>query len=76
MALPELPWDTRQRLLKDYGLSERDAEVLLNVDSGREVKFDGEEAEENSGAVAYFDRLCRRQSTRERPRDPKVVVNW
>ncbi|KAF9462046.1 Glutamyl-tRNA-Gln amidotransferase B subunit [Collybia nuda] len=75
-TLPELPWDTRKRLRGNYGLSERDVEVLLNVDSVREVKLDGEEVEGNSGAVAYFDRLCNEQGTNGRSRDPKVVVNW
>ncbi|KAG5654231.1 hypothetical protein H0H81_005918 [Sphagnurus paluster] len=73
-ALPELPWDTRKRLQSDYGLSERDVEVLLNVDSGREVWYDGESRSAEAGAVAYFDRLC--AGTGSTRRDPKVVVNW
>jgi hypothetical protein len=47
---------------------------LFNVDSGKEVTFDGEEDAVDTSAVAYFDRLCAgREGTR---RDPKVVVNW
>jgi len=64
-TMPELPHVTRVRLLK-LGLSERDADVLMAVDSGREVGFDGELGK---GAVAYFDALAQQ-------RDPKVVVNW
>lgn len=64
--MPELPDMTRSRLL-DQGLSERDTEVLMSIDSGREVGFDGEPG--NGGAVTYFDNLSR-------GRDPKVVANW
>ncbi|KAF7967986.1 hypothetical protein HWV62_32393 [Athelia sp. TMB] len=65
-TMPELPEQTRARLVAQ-GLSERDADVLMSVDSGREVGFDGEPG--NGGAVAYFDALSQ-------GRDPKVVVNW
>lgn len=64
--MPELPDATRVRLLQQ-GLSDRDADVLMSVDSGREVGLDGEPG--NGGAVAYFDTLSK-------DRDPKVVVNW
>lgn len=63
--MPELPEQTRARL-QAQGLSQRDTDVLMAVDSGREVGFDGEHGK---GAVAYFDAL----ST---SRDPKAVVNW
>ncbi|KAJ8472672.1 hypothetical protein ONZ51_g8362 [Trametes cubensis] len=63
--MPELPTATRARLL-DQGLSERDVDVLMDVDSGREVGFDGELGR---GAVAYFDQVSR-------GRDPKAAVNW
>ncbi len=63
--MSELPDATRDRLLSQ-GLSERDVEVLMDVDSGREVGFDGELGR---GAVAYFDEVSR-------SRDPKAVVNW
>ncbi|KAI6152376.1 GatB/GatE catalytic domain-containing protein [Pisolithus tinctorius] len=64
-SMPELPSETRVRLLS-MGLSERDADVLMTVDAGREVGFDGEIGK---GAVAYFtDLVC--------GRDPKIVVNW
>ena len=64
--MPELPAAIRIRLLQQ-GLSERDADVLMSVDSGREVGFDGEPGD--GGAIAYFDTLSK-------VRDPKVVVNW
>ncbi|TFY67655.1 hypothetical protein EVJ58_g1500 [Rhodofomes roseus] len=64
-TMPELPDATRARLL-GLGLSRRDADVLMDVDSGREVKDDGVLA---PGPVAYFDEVSR-------GRDPKVVVNW
>ncbi|VDB97129.1 unnamed protein product [Peniophora sp. CBMAI 1063] len=63
--MPELPSKTRERLLK-LGLSERDAGVLLSVDSGRDVGVDGSLGQ---GVVAYFDQLSR-------DHDPKTVVNW
>ena len=63
--MPDLPDATRTRLL-EQGLSRRDVEVLMDVDSGREVGFDGELGR---GAVAYFDEVSR-------GRDPKTVVNW
>jgi aspartyl-tRNA(Asn)/glutamyl-tRNA(Gln) amidotransferase subunit B len=64
-AMPELPAATRARLV-ELGLSPRDVEVLVSVDAGREVGFDGEVG---SGAVAYFNAVVAQ-------RDPKVVVNW
>ncbi|KZT05563.1 Glutamyl-tRNA amidotransferase B subunit [Laetiporus sulphureus 93-53] len=63
--MPELPDATRARL-QDIGLSRRDTDVLMDVDSGREVGLDGELGK---GAVAYFDQVAQ-------GRDPKVVVNW
>ena len=66
--MPELPDATRARLREQYGLTTRDIDVLMTIDSGREVGYDGEVG---GGAVAYFDQLCAGQG-----RDPKVVVNW
>lgn len=65
-SMPELPRTILLRLC-NQGLSKRDAEVLMSVDSGREVGFDGEPG--SGGAVAYFDSLSK-------GRDAKVVVNW
>lgn len=64
-AMPDLPDATCARLM-NLGLSERDTDVLMAVDSGREVGFDGELGK---GAVTYFDSLAQQ-------RDPRVVVNW
>jgi len=64
--MPELPEATRSRLL-GQGLSARDTEVLMSVDSGREVGFDGEPG--SGGPVAYFDSLSE-------GREAKVAVNW
>ncbi|KAG2141552.1 GatB/GatE catalytic domain-containing protein [Suillus cothurnatus] len=64
-TMPDLPDATRARLL-NLGLSERDTDVLMAIDSGREVGFDGELGK---GAVTYFDSLAQQ-------RDPRVVVNW
>ena len=63
--MPELPPETRSRLLTQ-GLSERDADVLMAIDMGREVGHDGVLGH---GAVAYLDTVAR-------GRDPKIVVNW
>ncbi|KAJ7366689.1 Glutamyl-tRNA amidotransferase subunit B, mitochondrial [Mycena albidolilacea] len=60
-TMPELPWVTRVRLVQEYELSEQDADILLNLDNGRE---DGD------SALAYFDRLCKEG------RKPRVVFNW
>ena len=64
-SMPELPEATRTRLLS-MGLLRRDADVLMDVDSGREVGFDGQLGQ---GPVAYFDQVSQ-------GRDPKTVVNW
>ncbi|EPQ58946.1 Glutamyl-tRNA Gln amidotransferase B subunit [Gloeophyllum trabeum ATCC 11539] len=47
-TMPELPDATRARLICQ-GLTSRDADVLMSVDAGREVGFDGQLGE---GAVA------------------------
>ncbi|KAG5648737.1 hypothetical protein DXG03_000084 [Asterophora parasitica] len=76
-TLPELPWDTRKRLQSQYGLAERDIEVILNIDSGREVPHDGETGSPETGAVTFFHLLCAgRDGEQNAVRDPKVVVNW
>lgn len=63
--MPELPQEISARLGK-LGLTPRDIEVLMTVDSGREVGYDGVVGQ---GAVGYFDAISQ-------GRDPKVVVNW
>ncbi|KAG8218999.1 glutamyl-tRNA(Gln) amidotransferase subunit B [Butyriboletus roseoflavus] len=64
-SMPELPRETRARLM-NIGLTEQEAEVLMAVDAGREVRFDGEPTK---GAVQYFDRLAQGRSA-------KSAVNW
>lgn len=65
--MPELPAALSARLQKDYGLTELQAEVLMSVDSGVNIGYDGEVAP--PGAVPYFEEVAR-------CRNPKVVVNW
>ena len=51
-------------------------DVLLNVDNGREVAFDGEPS---GGAVNYFEQLClggNDNGQLEIRRNPGVVLNW
>lgn len=77
--LPALPWETRARLLEKYPKltsKEKSLDVLLNVDNGREVGYDGEDS---GGAVDYFEKLC--QGTNDKQggnptRDASVVLNW
>ncbi|KAF8165712.1 Glutamyl-tRNA amidotransferase subunit B, mitochondrial [Crassisporium funariophilum] len=69
--LPPLPWETRSRLLERYPeleSKENSLDVLLKIDNGQEVGYDGECG---TGAVDYFDRLCQ-----ENGRPPAVVLNW
>lgn len=50
--------------------------ALVNVDSGREVPFDGESS---GGAVNYFEQLCLGKNDKgqiETRRNPRVVLNW
>jgi aspartyl-tRNA(Asn)/glutamyl-tRNA(Gln) amidotransferase subunit B len=68
--MPELPDATRARLQHAYNLSSRDVDVLMSVDAGRDVRFDGEMG---GGAVAYFEEVC---APKALSRDPKAVVNW
>ncbi|KAF8514854.1 Glutamyl-tRNA amidotransferase B subunit [Hysterangium stoloniferum] len=65
-SLPELPDATRQRLAKNYGLVPQDIEVLMSVDAGKDVPYDGEK---RRSAVAYFEAVAV-------GRNPKIVVNW
>lgn len=63
--MPALANEIRERL-KRHGLSQQDIDVLMAVDSGDEVGFDGRL---NLGAVMYFEALAN-------GRNSKVVVNW
>jgi aspartyl-tRNA(Asn)/glutamyl-tRNA(Gln) amidotransferase subunit B len=63
--MPALAKEIRERL-KCHGLSQQDIDVLMAVDSGNEVGFDGQL---NPGAVMYFEALTK-------GRNSKTVVNW
>lgn len=67
--MPTLPAETRERILSSYNLSPRDVDVLMSIDAGADVGFDGEPPS-RLGAVAYFESVVRGG------RDPKVVANW
>ncbi|KDQ08250.1 hypothetical protein BOTBODRAFT_59456 [Botryobasidium botryosum FD-172 SS1] len=64
---PALPAVTLARLQSEYGLTLRDAEVLMSIDAGSEVGFDGEPSP--GGAVRYFESVAH-------GRDAKAAVNW
>jgi len=66
-STPTLPAVTLARLQSEYGLSPRDAEVLMSIDAGSEVGFDG--APGPGGAVRYFESVAR-------GREAKAAVNW
>jgi aspartyl-tRNA(Asn)/glutamyl-tRNA(Gln) amidotransferase subunit B len=68
--MPTLPAQTRERLISTYKLSPRDADVLMGIDAGADIGFDGE-APSRLGAVAYFESVVRGGG-----RDPKIVANW
>jgi len=63
--MPALAKEIRERI-KRHGLRQRDIDVLMAVDSGNEVGFDGQL---NPGAVMYFEALTK-------DRNSKMVVNW
>jgi aspartyl-tRNA(Asn)/glutamyl-tRNA(Gln) amidotransferase subunit B len=63
--MPALANEIRKRL-ELLGLSQQDVDVLMAVDSGNEVGFDGQL---NRGAVTYFEALAK-------GRNSKMVVNW
>ncbi|KAJ1308346.1 hypothetical protein OPQ81_004056 [Rhizoctonia solani] len=67
--MPTLPAQTQERLISAYKLSPRDVDVLMGVDAGADIGFDGEDPS-RLGAVAYFESVVRGG------RDPKIVANW
>jgi aspartyl-tRNA(Asn)/glutamyl-tRNA(Gln) amidotransferase subunit B len=67
--MPTLPAETRKHIVSTYHLSPRDADVLMSIDTGADVGFDGE-SPSRLGAVAYFESVVRGG------RDPKVAANW
>ncbi|KAK0212659.1 glutamyl-tRNA amidotransferase [Desarmillaria ectypa] len=81
--LPALPDALRKRLIDTYepfGVTQTDVDVLMGLDTGRNIGYDGEdnanldEASHNDtdiSAVAYFEMVCA-----DKNRDPKNVINW
>ncbi|KAK7053296.1 hypothetical protein VNI00_003922 [Paramarasmius palmivorus] len=70
--LPESAESTRARLFASYGpqgVSEANIDVLMGLDTAREVPFDGEDASQRDSAVAYFESVAQ-------GRDPRDVINW
>lgn len=63
--MPDLPAVIKSRLVSK-GVTERDADVLMTMDVGKEVGYDGDIGR---GAVAYFEEIAH-------GRDAKSVVNW
>ena len=66
-AMPELPPALLRRLQVQYGISGRDAEVLVSLESGAEVGYDGAPGE--GSVVRYFEAVAE-------GRDAKSAVNW
>ncbi|KAF8592765.1 Glutamyl-tRNA amidotransferase B subunit [Ramaria rubella] len=65
-SLSELPAVVRRRLKEQYGLLQQDIDVLLSIDSGKDVPYDGQVGH---SVVRYFE-------TAAQGRDPKAVINW
>lgn len=61
----------RERLQTSYGMSSQNADILLKIESVKDVPFDGEDAQTRGSIVKYIDGLCK-----DSQRDPKVVFNW
>ncbi|KAH8826815.1 GatB/GatE catalytic domain-containing protein [Flagelloscypha sp. PMI_526] len=59
-TMPELPWETRERLEKVYNLTSRDVHVLMDID-----------VEAGGGMIGFFEALCLPPE-----RDSKLVFNW
>jgi aspartyl-tRNA(Asn)/glutamyl-tRNA(Gln) amidotransferase subunit B len=63
--MPALAHEIKERLAR-HGLSPQDIDVLMAIDAGNEVRFDGQRS---PGAVAYFEALTE-------GRNPKTIINW
>ncbi|KAF9509879.1 hypothetical protein BS47DRAFT_1300924 [Hydnum rufescens UP504] len=66
-TMPELPSALYARLQSQYGISARDTEVLMSIESGSDMGYDGEA--EKGSAVNYFEQVADGG-------DPKVAANW
>jgi aspartyl-tRNA(Asn)/glutamyl-tRNA(Gln) amidotransferase subunit B len=69
-SMPELSHESRRRLAEEYGLKLHDTDILLGIDTGRIVGWDG--ALEDGG-VQFFEAVVDPHGAR---RDPNVVLNW
>ncbi|KAH9977679.1 glutamyl-tRNA amidotransferase [Lactifluus volemus] len=63
--MPALAHEIKERLAR-HGIAPQDVDVLMGIDAGKEVRFDGQRS---PGAVAYFEALIK-------GRNPKAVINW
>jgi aspartyl-tRNA(Asn)/glutamyl-tRNA(Gln) amidotransferase subunit B len=63
--MPALAHEIKERLAR-HGIAPQDIDVLMGIDAGKEVRFDGQRS---PGAVAYFEALIK-------GRNPKAVINW
>jgi aspartyl-tRNA(Asn)/glutamyl-tRNA(Gln) amidotransferase subunit B len=63
--MPALALEIKERLAR-HGIAPQDIDVLMAIDAGNEVRFDGQRS---PGAVAYFEALTK-------GRNPKAVINW
>lgn len=66
-TMPELPHALRSRLQSQYGISAREADIVMSIQSGADVGFDGEPPK--GGVVDYFEQVARAS-------DPKEAINW
>lgn len=68
--MPELSHESRTRLAHKYGLKTDDVDILLGINTGRTVGWDGVLGD---GGVGYFEAVV---DSNGAGRDPKVVLNW
>jgi aspartyl-tRNA(Asn)/glutamyl-tRNA(Gln) amidotransferase subunit B len=70
--IPLLPQQRKEALLDTYlpaGITESDIDILLGLDEGREIGYDGKDPPSSPSAVAYFEKLSS-------GRNAKTVMNW
>jgi aspartyl-tRNA(Asn)/glutamyl-tRNA(Gln) amidotransferase subunit B len=68
-SLPELPDAKRERLEKQYGLREREVDILVKLDEASEIEEDGSAGDTRTGGVSYFEQVAR-------GRDARIAANW
>lgn len=68
-SLPELPDAKRERLEAQYGLKQREVDILVKLDEALENdEGDGME-ESRAGGVSYFEQVAK-------GRDARIAANW